>query len=63
MGTVTLTYDLDAITAAARDELDHENFRELVESRKAQLRKYDSAARWWHALFPWVITINRREAV
>jgi hypothetical protein len=46
-----------AALAQAHDEIQHEQWRLKVDHYKAQMR----AARWWHKLIPFTITIRRRE--
>jgi hypothetical protein len=45
-----------AVRQAAEAELYEERFREAVRLTKDRLCR----RRWWHRLFPWVVTINRR---
>ena len=51
--------DAQTIFAAARAELDYEKYRAAVDAAKRQLQ----ARRWWHRLFPYTITIQRRKHV
>ncbi len=47
----------EEVRRVAREELEEERFRAAVEKHKEHLRR----RRWWHVVFPWVITITRRE--
>lgn len=44
------------VVEQAYAEIEAERRREKVEQVKGQIR----AARWWHRLFPWRITITKR---
>jgi hypothetical protein len=44
------------VREAAERELYDEQFRAAVAVEKERLRR----RKWWHRLFPWVVTINRR---
>lgn len=51
--------DLEEVRQRAREEFHREQFRSAVEDEKAHLRAA-AGRRWWHRLFPWIITITRR---
>jgi hypothetical protein len=52
--------DPEKIEEEARREYAQENFRFLVEERKAQLRYRKPETPWWHWLLPFTITITWR---
>lgn len=47
---------LAMVIDTAKREIKEERFRAAVEHEKERLRRQ----RWWHRLFPFVITITRR---
>jgi len=50
--------DINAVKQEALRQLTEERFREAVETEKQRLRQY---VPWWHRIFPFVITIRRRQ--
>jgi hypothetical protein len=52
-----MTTDLRAIQAEAARQLWQENFDKAVLAEKERLK---TARPWWHAIFPFVITIRKR---
>lgn len=45
----------------AREEFAQEQFRDAVDAEKARLREQARRRPWWQRLFPWTITIKRRD--
>ena len=50
---------LDRVKAAAKKEIEEEEFREAVDRYKIRLRQ----RKWWHALVPFKVLIVRRDNV
>ena len=50
----------DAILKQAHEELKREAIREQIDETKEAIRAARRARRWWHKLFPWRITVERR---
>lgn len=48
--------DMEQIERDAREELDNERRRILIDKAKQRLRE----RRWWHRLFPFRITFTKR---
>jgi hypothetical protein len=55
--------DQKQIEAAARAELDVEDYRARVDAAKADIRARHAARRWWHTIIPITIRIERRPRI
>lgn len=49
------------IEVLALDEIRREDRRAAIDAAKARIREKAARRRWWHRLFPFVITITRRD--